>query len=517
MTIEEGWYPDPDDESQIRYWDGEDWTERTAPREGANAPGTEVGPPPPPPPPGESRWADDEPEGDQPTAATEVQPGPKHRRWPLILAAIAVLLIASGAVYLLLGSGDDADAEVILQPVASTGQDPFTDSVANMKVDELTSNGENIAGDPVEGVEGGGSSVESVSGSTPGLYGGTENESVCDPQAMIDFLKANPDKAQAWADAQGISVDQIPDFVHSLTPVILREDTRVTNHGFVDGTANPFQAVLQAGTAVLIDDHGVPRARCACGNPLSEPMATPEAPNFTGDSWDNFDQNRTVAVSSSDEVVKDFELVDVVTGRHFKQPAGGGGGLTVDKLINLKIPTFECADPNVRWRDGVHPQSGTDPEGFGIHIQISVAGAGDDSSTSEGLQAKVGDLDDDGVDDGAVITEEYCGGNTVFPHLIAFHSDGSGWGELPVADSTSGFGASTISNLEIVDGGIEVDTTSLGPGDPRATPSVEDHLRFEWGGQQWVLADGSSSSGDTGDEGDDTTAPTSSAIPGSSW
>lgn len=28
----EGWYPDPDRDHLLRWWDGSDWTERTAPR-----------------------------------------------------------------------------------------------------------------------------------------------------------------------------------------------------------------------------------------------------------------------------------------------------------------------------------------------------------------------------------------------------------------------------------------------------------------------------------------------------
>jgi uncharacterized membrane protein YhaH (DUF805 family) len=41
---EAGWYDDPDDMTQLRYWDGDRWTERRQPR----APQEEVPPPPPP-------------------------------------------------------------------------------------------------------------------------------------------------------------------------------------------------------------------------------------------------------------------------------------------------------------------------------------------------------------------------------------------------------------------------------------------------------------------------------------
>ena len=43
--------------------------------------------------------------------------------------------------------------------------------------------------------------------------------------------------------------------------MILRADTAVTNHGFRDGQATELHSVLQAGTAVLVDDQGQPVAR----------------------------------------------------------------------------------------------------------------------------------------------------------------------------------------------------------------------------------------------------------------
>lgn len=52
----------------------------------------------------------------------------------------------------------------------------------------------------------------------------------------------------------GIKSNDIPAYVARLTPVILRTDTFVTNHGFAQGRATVVPAVLQAGTAVLVDD-----------------------------------------------------------------------------------------------------------------------------------------------------------------------------------------------------------------------------------------------------------------------
>lgn len=83
---------------------------------------------------------------------------------------------------------------------------------------------------------------------------------------MVAFLQANPQKASAWSGVLGITPGDIPAYVAGLTPLILRSDTAVTNHGFRDGKATNVHSVLQAGTAVLVDKYGVPRVRCHCGN-----------------------------------------------------------------------------------------------------------------------------------------------------------------------------------------------------------------------------------------------------------
>src|SRR5699024_4240079 len=82
------------------------------------------------------------------------------------------------------------------------------------------------------------------------------------------------ERLPAAGGALGLSPGQVDQYVRSLQPVVLMHDTWVTNHGYRDGRAVPFQPVLQAGTAVLIDAYGVPRVQCGCGNPL--------APRWTG-------------------------------------------------------------------------------------------------------------------------------------------------------------------------------------------------------------------------------------------
>ncbi|MGH1554150.1 DUF6777 domain-containing protein [Streptomyces sp. L7] len=115
--------------------------------------------------------------------------------------------------------------------------------------------------------------TRTLSGATPGLYGGTARTGSCDVERQIAYLTRDQAKAGAFAGAEGISRSAIPGYLRGLTSVVLRADTQVTNHGFRDARVTGFQSVLQAGTAVLVDNRGVPRVRCACGNPLKAGVA----------------------------------------------------------------------------------------------------------------------------------------------------------------------------------------------------------------------------------------------------
>ena len=168
-------------------------------------------------------------------------------------------------------------SEVFLQPANAQGQHPFTPNVGTDASVPSTASG---ALTPTSGT-----SLASYSGNSVGLYGGTLDQSSCNPQQMITYLQANPSKASAWAAAEGISVNQISTYIGGLTPMTLRYDTRVTNHGYVNGQANAIPEILQAGQAVLVDSHGVPRARCYCGNPLTPPEAVSGSPHYVGVQW----------------------------------------------------------------------------------------------------------------------------------------------------------------------------------------------------------------------------------------
>lgn len=266
-----------------------------------------VGPPPP------GGYPTGPPPGPPPGGGKKMSTGAKVG---IVVAVVVVLGLIGGGLAVLL-TGDDAEAgEVFLDAAGSTGRDPFTESVSVGDEDGLDNAASSSSGS--------GSVSSSVGGDEVGLYGGTQDQTSCDPDQLVAFLEENDDKARAWADVQGIEVDDIADFVDDLTPVRLRADTRVTNHGFRDGRATEIQTVLQAGTAVLLDRTGLPRVRCACGNPLLAPDPVSGTPRYEGTRWSGFSPQATQVVVVQ-QTVDVFVLVDVDTGERFERPAGTTG------------------------------------------------------------------------------------------------------------------------------------------------------------------------------------------------
>ncbi|GAA2761806.1 hypothetical protein GCM10010103_08470 [Streptomyces paradoxus] len=207
------------------------------------------------------------------------------------------------------GLGDDAGAggELLLLAAADPGPDPFTDSTA------LTAATPSPAPRTPDGTERAftaSAGPRSLSGGTPGLYAGTERTGSCDIGRQIGHLTRDPARGRAFAEAAGISPASVPDHVRALTPVVLRADTRVTGHGFRAGRITRHQSVLQAGTAVLVDDHGLPRLRCACGNPLRPPAATRGTPVTTGTPWPGYRPDEVIVVTPAPRAVTGFTIID---------------------------------------------------------------------------------------------------------------------------------------------------------------------------------------------------------------
>jgi hypothetical protein len=364
-----------------------------------------------------------------PTATPPPPPPPSRRRKkrgvvvPLIGLAIVAGAIVGALVFLTGGNEEGPDiTEVFAEPVASTGFDPFTATIVpqplaipaipavdteaaervvdllNPPVGELSGidladfgvPGLDVAppGPAVEAAEEATEAAETVvstvSGAAPGLYGGTEILTVCNKDALIQFMQANLDKAAAWAGVQDIDVADIPEFIENLTDVVLQVDTRVTNHGFRDGVANPINSVLQAGTAVLVDTFGVPRVRCFCGNPLLPAIELSASVTVRGTQWPGFDLGNTVVVRAIEEVLG-FDVNDILSMRRFVKPVGGlpivVPETTTTTATSTTTTTIELGTGDVqatlRWTgDADLDLHVIDPEGFEIFFDAPVSSSG---------------------------------------------------------------------------------------------------------------------------------------------
>ncbi|WAM19226.1 LCCL domain-containing protein [Rhodococcus sp. JS3073] len=235
-----------------------------------------------------------------------------------LLAAVLIGVLVGG--YLLFVRGDADEGEVLLEAAASEGPFPWTPPV--VPPDAPTTLPESMptvaAGAPDPGRPG----LIAVPGDRTGIYGGSLELSVCDKLKLIGFLEQNPGQRNAFGEV--LTVTDIRAYVESLTPVILGSDTRVTNHGYENDRPTALQSVLQAGTAVLVDDRGVPRVRCQCGNPLLPPQPTTAAPTYTGQRWPGFAPDKIIVVQPAPAPVTQLTVINIVTGAPVVINVGSG-------------------------------------------------------------------------------------------------------------------------------------------------------------------------------------------------
>jgi hypothetical protein len=199
--------------------------------------------------------------------------------------------------------------------------------------------------------------VRSFSGSTPGLYGGTRAVGSCDVEKQIGFLASDPGRARSFAGALGVSRAAVPDFLHGLTSVVLRADTQVTDHGFRDGRATSFQSVLQRGTAVLVDNRGLPRVRCAGGNPLNPPVVSRTTPGTRGQPWSGFRPGNVVVVTPASTAIRNITIIDIVDNRWIERRIGDDGHRDV-----VLRPPVSAASPGRRIGTSPSTSPGAIPE-----------------------------------------------------------------------------------------------------------------------------------------------------------
>jgi hypothetical protein len=195
-----------------------------------------------------------------------------------------------------------AAAQVQLEPTSSPGENPF---MAPVGQDQTVATPVTAGGQ--------------FSSDTPGLFGDSGNQNSCDANTMISNLQADPVRATAWASALGVTSDKIPDFVGTLTPVVLRSDTSVTSYGYADGTFTGYPAVLEAGTAVFVDSYGAPTVKCFSGNPLAAPTDVRNV-GYAGTAWRSFQPAAVTVIQPATTVIRDYTFIDIHRGSRVHCP-----------------------------------------------------------------------------------------------------------------------------------------------------------------------------------------------------
>ena len=240
-------------------------------------PGTDPGPPPPtfaPPPPVElgprrrpapqtltestvgPNGGSPQPTNPPATAHATVAASPARPWWlvPAAVATLAVLALASFAATRLLVGSDPATA-VALLGADEVGQSPFTDNASNVRTEELAPviSGTADLG-PIDVAEQGAATGPTTVASDAAVVYAQVAATPCDVAKLNSYLAADDAARAAWVQLMGIEDPEIASTLQTLTPLVLARDTAVTNTAYSKGTNNEkrFQAVLQAGTAVLV-------------------------------------------------------------------------------------------------------------------------------------------------------------------------------------------------------------------------------------------------------------------------
>jgi hypothetical protein len=279
-----------------------------------------------------------------------------RRKGIAAFGVVAGLLLALLLAFGVLGRGGgtaSAAGEIYLAPAASTGPNPFTASLMTQAAPALPPTppaseatpptapqaeappGSGAAPAPpkaptVNAAAAPATTLTSVDASVPQLYGGRMGVSPCDGGLLVKQLDGDSGVARAWAVAEGIDVESVHEFVDRLVPVDVLDDVQVTDWRRVDGRGVAFQAVLERGTTVLVDQFGLPRVRCLSGDPLGLPDKVQRSARFVGEKWERFQPAAVIVIVPAAKALPTLVLLETSSGQPFGRPVGGGGRPDID-------------------------------------------------------------------------------------------------------------------------------------------------------------------------------------------
>ncbi len=174
---------------------------------------------------------------------------PRPMAAKIIAGLVAAGLVVGGAGTWMALSGSSAEAAV--QTTSFAGANPTTSPFGT--------DAPQVAAVAATGPQ---------TGDTTGLYAATTPPR-CNNADYLAQLQSDPAKLAAFGGVFGIGAGDVPAFVDSLSPVVLRANTAVTDHPYTDGAFTEQPAILAAGTAVLVNRYGEPTVKCFNGNPLT--------------------------------------------------------------------------------------------------------------------------------------------------------------------------------------------------------------------------------------------------------
>ncbi|WP_157534901.1 DUF6777 domain-containing protein [Nocardia inohanensis] len=257
----------------------------------------------------------------------------KHIRWlGAVVIGLGLVMLGVIGVYRMI-STDETLAGVLYQAADFDGIHPF------LAVAPAAAVGRPVAGAPVTPVRSGGKTAGGiqVSGGEPGVYGGLRDQPTGGVDALVAFFADHVDERRAVVrtltgdpgvergGGSGLSDADLGGYLRGLTPVVLRLDIRVTDHEYREGKVTPFETVLQRGTSVLVDAHGVPRMRDRSGSPLTISTSVGYKAVYSGRFWAGFDAAAVLVVTGTPDALTDFTLFDIASGAAFDRPAGTNG------------------------------------------------------------------------------------------------------------------------------------------------------------------------------------------------
>lgn len=250
-------------------------------------------------------------------------PGGRRRR-SLWIVPVVGALVAGGLAFMIAKAvvGDNETAGAVeLVAADEVGTSPFVEAKADVSDDEIRVARDAGSTTRPSGPESSPSTnatsdleVTAIAlGPTAGAVYASREKPVCDVAAISTALQRDDDARAAWAELMGVSPDDVTATLSKLTPLVLTRDTAVTNSRYAKGQPSTFPAILQAGTPVLVDEAGMPRVKCSCGNPLT-PAKIERGADLEGARWEGFDPGEVVSVTQG--VVPDggVATIDLATG-----------------------------------------------------------------------------------------------------------------------------------------------------------------------------------------------------------